>query len=202
MVEGIVVLGRSGRGSRSTSRCRFRLGGDPLVNDFCRVVRLCRRAGSTPADRPAPQSLPFPWRAERSVPRCSARFILFDKGLGGAPRAATADQPRISSLSIRWPRGAASRVLRVVAERSLFPVCPCGVLASPSGVMPTPGGITTIATASPPRTERSWDYRPEYCALFTKRTSSEPASRDRSRLATPWAGTCFRSPRPRSSVRT
>jgi len=40
-----------------------------------------RRAGSTPAARPAPQSLPFPWRAERSVPRCSARFLRCSLGV-------------------------------------------------------------------------------------------------------------------------
>jgi hypothetical protein len=92
VAEDIVVLGRSGRGSSGTSRCRFWLGGDPLSMTSVEWYDYVGGREAPPLTDPHPN--PFPSLGARSAPSPGApRVFFFEKGETGSPGVTTADQP-------------------------------------------------------------------------------------------------------------
>jgi hypothetical protein len=153
VAEGVVVLGRSGRGSSGTSRCRFWLGGDPLSMTSVEWYDYVGGREAPPLTDPHPN--PFPSLGARSAPSPGApRVFFFEKGETGSPGVTTADQPRIFSVD---PLAARRRVACPPNDGRARSLCPRSTVQGGfplSDTLVAAANTTTRASASRSGTDR------------------------------------------------
>jgi hypothetical protein len=192
VAEDIVVLGRSGRGSSGTSRCRFWLGGDALSMTSVEWYDYVGGREAPPLTDPHPN--PFPSLGARSAPSPGAPRVFSSKKGRLVLRESPRRISRASSPSIRWPHGEALRVPRTMAELApCVPVRPCrAVFPSRTRLSPQQAPrLALLLRGAGPTGEQ--EHHRECCCPFLKRTLKDAVSVHRCRLATPGACVRFRS---------